>query len=261
MADISKINVNSTTYNLKDSRIPNLPGTASSYLRGDGAWASPTVSTMSSDSDVSDRSTYLLITPTGGGSTVNLQAKTGISPSTSSQTITADAGFDGLSSVQINPMPSGSSSTPATSITATPALSLNSSTGVVTASVSASKSVTPSVSAGYISSGTAGTVSVSGSDTLQLTTQAAAVITPTKSSQTAVAAGKYTLGAVTVAAIPAQYITTTDATATASDILNGATAYVNGKKVTGNVVVQHYYTGSGTPSSSTGVNGDIYLQT
>lgn len=40
----------------------------------------------------------------GGGS--NLQAKTNISPTTSSQTITADAGYDGLSSVQINAMPS-----------------------------------------------------------------------------------------------------------------------------------------------------------
>lgn len=36
----------------------------------------------------------------------NLQAKTNISPSTSSQTIQADNGYDGLSSVQINAMPS-----------------------------------------------------------------------------------------------------------------------------------------------------------
>lgn len=41
-----------------------------------------------------------------GGSEPNLQAKTNISPSTSSQTITADSGYDGLSSVQINAMPS-----------------------------------------------------------------------------------------------------------------------------------------------------------
>ena len=41
--------------------------------------------------------------------------------------------------------------------------------------------------------------------TLQLPTQAAKTITPTKSSQTAVEAGKYTTGAVTVGAIPDEY--------------------------------------------------------
>ena len=38
-------------------------------------------------------------------SSPNLQAKTNISPTTSSQTIQADSGYDGLSSVQINAMP------------------------------------------------------------------------------------------------------------------------------------------------------------
>jgi hypothetical protein len=41
------------------------------------------------------------------------------------------------------------------------------------------------------------------------------------------------LSSVKVEAIPAAYITTTDANATADDIKTGKTAYVNGKKVTG----------------------------
>ena len=157
---------------------------------------------------------------------------------------------------------SGSATTPSTSITANPSISVNSSTGVITASVSGSKSVTPTVSAGYVSSGTAGTITVSGSNTSNLSTQAAATITPTKQSQTAVAAGKYTLGAVTVAAIPAAYQDVSSVDATASDVISGK-KIVNssGTVVTGELVIQHYYTGSGTPSSSTGVNGDIYLKT
>lgn len=71
----------------------------------------------------------------------SLQSKTNISPTTSSQTIEADSGYDGLSSVQINAMPSGTEGTP----TATKGAVNNHSIAV-----------TPSVtnSAGYISGGT-----------------------------------------------------------------------------------------------------------
>lgn len=53
---------------------------------------------------------------------------------------------------------------------------------------------------------------------------------------------------------------TSDATATANDIVSGVTAYVNGEKITGTLVVQKYYTGSSEPSSSLGNDGDIYLK-
>ena len=119
---------------------------------------------------------------TGGGGSVSLQSKTA-TPTTSQQTITADSGYDGLSQVTINAMP--------TATHANPTVSVNSSTGLITAS--------HTQTAGYVTAGTT-------TGTSQLSTQAATTITPTTSSQTAVAAGKYTTGAVTVAAIPSTYI-------------------------------------------------------
>ena len=55
-------------------------------------------------------------------------------------------------------------------------------------------------------------------------------------------------------------IDTSDATATAADIINGQTAYVNGTKITGTLVVQNYYTGTTTPESTTGSDGDLYFK-
>ena len=93
-------------------------------------------------------------------------------------------------------IPTGTATTPATSITANPAVSVDSN-GLVTASVSASQSVTPTVNEGYVMSGTAGTVSAQGSSTLQLSTKAAQTITPTTTDQT-IESGKYLTGAQTI---------------------------------------------------------------
>ena len=126
-----------------------------------------------------------------------LQEKTNIAPTTSSQTITPDSGYDGLSSVQINAMPSGSASTPATTITANPVVGITQSTGLVSAAVNYTRSITPTVSAGYVSSGTAGNVTASGSGSLQLTTKAATTYTPTTTNQT-IAQYQWLTGAQTI---------------------------------------------------------------
>ena len=77
-----------------------------------------------------------------------------------------------------------------TATQATPGITVSSG-GLITASATQS--------AGYVTAGTK-------SATKQLTTQAAKTITPSKSTQTAVASGRYTTGAITVGAIPSQYI-------------------------------------------------------
>lgn len=129
--------------------------------------------------DVSAYATADVAVPSGSP---NLQSKTNISPTTSSQTITADTGYDGLSSVQINaisPIRSSSDLTASGATVTAPAgyYSSNASKSVASGSVTASAtkgtvsnhsvSVTPSasVSAGYISSGATGTaVTVSASE-------------------------------------------------------------------------------------------------
>ena len=186
--------------------------------------------TTATEADVASGKTFLLADGTlgtgsasSGSGTPNLQAKTNINPSTSSQTIEPDSGYDGLSSIQINAMPSGSVATPATTVTANPSISVNSS-GLITATTSATKSVTPTVSAGYVNSGTAGTITVSGSNTSQLSTQEGSTITPTESEQTAVASGKYTTGAVKVGAISSTYVGSGITSCSSSDLTaSGAT--------------------------------------
>lgn len=90
----------------------------------------------------------------------------------------------------------GSATTPATTITSNPSISVSSS-GLITATNSKTQSVTPTVSAGYVSSGTAGTITVGGSNTSQLTVQSAQTITPTTSNQT-ITSGKYLTGTQTI---------------------------------------------------------------
>ena len=131
-----------------------------------------------------------------------LQSKTA-TPTTSSQTIKPDSGYDGLSQVTVNAMPTATQATPSISV---------SSGGLITASATQT--------AGYVAAGTK-------SATQQLTTQAAKTITPSTSAQTAVASGRYTTGAVTVAAIPSNYEDVTTETNTYTSHLTALESAIN----------------------------------
>ena len=191
----------------------------------------------------------------------NVQAKSA-SPSSSSQTITADAGYDGLSSVTISAVSlQNKTVSPTTSSQQVNADSGYNGLGTVTVNAIKlqSKSVTPTQSEQTITADSTynGLSSVKvNAPNLQNKT-----ITPTKSTQTTTPDSSYTgLGTVTISPIPDNYIDTTDATATEADILYGQTAYVNTEKITGTLVTRRVYEGTGVPSDNMGNIGDIYFE-
>jgi len=166
---------------------------------------------------------------------------------------------------------------PSATITGTNA---NLSTGTGTLTLSKTVSNTPNVStAGYVSGGTAGNTAVS------LTANVAINPTLTASGSIVTApigyystAGTKSISAGTV--VPASSITGTSAsvsigsgTVTLTKIIsntpnvstagyiNAGTAGNSSISLTGSLAIQHYYTGTSTPSSSLGENGDIYLKT
>lgn len=169
-----------------------------------------------------------------GGGNYLLQEKA-VTPTKKQQSVTPGSGYYGLSAVTVGAIPDMYQDVSSVTTTAGDVLTgkifVTSEGTVVTGTMTNNGAVSKTLDGTTISytipkgyhSG-AGTVSISLETKTVTPTKAAQDITPT--------AGKV-LSKVTVAAIPADYITTTDATAVAANILDDKTAYVKGAKVTG----------------------------
>ena len=240
-----------------------------------------------------DVTNYADVTVNVAAPTLSLQSKTGVTPTESSQTITADSGYDGLSSVQIDAISSTYVGSGVPEITENdivvmndtigfysanniyPAkvtegielyiglatnnveMSINSSTGLV----SATSTLSPlsGQTNGFIGTD-ANSEPRTKTSTLQLTTKAAATYYPSVTDQT-ITASQYLTGAQTIKGV-------TYSGLTASNIANGVTVKIGDSadddrivSVTGTLAFQTIYTGSSAPSSSAGSDGDIYIQT
>ena len=171
-----------------------------------------------------------------GGGNYNLQSKT-VTPTKSQQNITPDSGYYGLSDVTVSAIPSNYQDVGATTTTAADVLTgkvFTAADGKVTTGIMTNNGAVTTTLDITTTSYTIAKGYHSGSGKVSITTETKSA-TPTKSSQTITPTSGKVLSSVTVAAIPSDYITTTDATATATQILSGATAYVKGAKVTGKV--------------------------
>lgn len=169
-----------------------------------------------------------------GGGNYKLQSKS-VTPTKQQQNVTPDSGYYGLSDVTVGAIPAAyqdvSSVTAAAGDVLTGKVIVTADGKVTTGTMANNGAVAKVLTAadpsytvpkGY-HSGT-GTVSISSEEK---------TVTPTTEQQVVSPAEGKVLSTVTVNAIPSQYVDTSEATAAAGDILEGATAYVDGEEITG----------------------------
>ena len=169
-----------------------------------------------------------------GGGNYNLQSKS-VTPTKQQQSITPDAGYYGLSDVTVGAIPAAYQDVSSTTAAAGDVLTgkvFVTSTGAVTTGTMANNGAASKVLTAADPSYTVPKGYHSGAGTVSINPETKTV-TPTTSQQTVSPTSGKVLSSVTVNAIPEQYVDTSDATATAAQILDGATAYVDGELVEG----------------------------
>ena len=169
-----------------------------------------------------------------GGGNYSLQSKT-VTPTKAQQPITPDSGYYGLSDVTVAAIPDAyqdvSSVTAAAGDVLTGKIVVTADGKVTTGTMPNNGAVSKVLDTGT----TTYTIAKgyhSGTGSVKITTEAKTV-TPTKESQQVTPSTGKVLSQVTVAAIPSNFIDTSEGDATASDILSGKIAFVGGLKVTG----------------------------
>lgn len=169
-----------------------------------------------------------------GGGNYKLQSKQ-VTPTKAQQNVTPDAGYYGLSDVTVAAIPQAYQDVSTVTATAKDVLANK---VIVTADGTVTTGTMPNngaVAQKLDAATTSYTVPAGyhdGKGTVSVTVETKSA-TPTKEEQTITPTEGSLLSSVTVGAIPAQYVDTTDGTATAAQILTGRTAYVAGEKVTG----------------------------
>ena len=169
-----------------------------------------------------------------GGGNYTLQSKS-VTPTKQQQAITPDAGYYGLSDVTVGAIPAAYQDVSSTTAAAGDVLTgkvFVTSAGAVTTGTMANNGAVSKVLTAADPSYTVPKGYHSGAGTVSIDPETKTV-TPTTSQQTVSPTSGKVLSSVTVNAIPAQYVDTSDATATAAQILDGATAYVDGELVEG----------------------------
>ena len=169
-----------------------------------------------------------------GGGNYNLQSKT-VAPTKAQQAVTPDSGYYGLSDVTVSAIPDAYQDV--SSVTATAADTLTgkvfvTSDGTVTTGTMANNGAVTKALDAATTSYTIPKGYHSGAGKVSVTVETKEV-TPTKAAQDIVPSTGKLLSKVSVAAIPAVYVDTSDADAAAANILDSKTAYVNGAKVVG----------------------------
>ena len=169
-----------------------------------------------------------------GGGNYKLQSKT-VAPTKAQQAVTPDSGYYGLSDVTVSAIPDAYQDV--SSVTATAADTLTgkvfvTSDGTVTTGTMANNGAVTKALDAATTSYTIPKGYHSGAGKVSVTVETKEV-TPTKTAQDIVPSTGKLLSKVSVAAIPAVYVDTSDADAAAANILDSKTAYVNGAKVVG----------------------------